>query len=114
MAVGIAAVLLALLGAAFIAAGFDIADTPPCKEVNAAIETDPGSTLANAKECYDGSTARRAGQAALSIAAGIAALLALIPGLAYAIARRWIVAFGVLVTLAVGLAILYALLGRVG
>ena len=50
--------LLALLGAAFIAAGFDIADTPPCKEVNAAIESDPGSTLANANECYDGPTAR--------------------------------------------------------
>jgi len=107
-------VLVALIGVAFVIAGTDIADTPPCKEVNAAIESDPGSKLANADECYDGSTARRAGQAALSIAAGIAALLALIPGLAYAFTRRGIIPFGLLVGFAVGLAVLYALLGRVG
>ena len=106
--------LLALLGAAFVVAASDISDTPLCKDVNAAIEADPGSNLANSDECYDGSTARRTGQAVLSGAAGIVAILALIPGLAYAIGRRWILAFGAMVAIAVMLAILYALLGRVG
>jgi hypothetical protein len=103
-----------LLGVAFVAAAFDIADTPPCKDVNAAIDADPGSALANSSECYDGSTARRAGQAVLSGAAGLVAILALIPGLAYAIARRWLVAFGVLAAFSILLAVLYAVLGRVG
>jgi len=107
-------VVLALLGVAFVIAATDISDTPLCKDVNAARESDPSSEVANADECYDGSTARRAGQAILSGAAGIVAILALIPGLAYAFSRRMLLAWGMLVALAVLIAILYALLGRVG
>jgi hypothetical protein len=101
-------VALALLGIAFVVAASDIAKTPTCKAVNAG-EEEPLDG-----ECFDGSTARRAGQAILSGAAGAVAILALIPGLAYAFTRRWIVAWGVLAALAVLLAVLYALLGRVG
>jgi hypothetical protein len=108
VAVALTAVLLAFLGAAFVVAGVDIADTPTCKDVNAGLEQPRDG------ECYDGSTARRAGQTGLSIAAGVVGILALIPGLAYAIRRRWLLAFGVMVGMAVALAVLYALLGRIG
>jgi hypothetical protein len=108
IAVALAAVLIAFLGAAFVVAGVDINDTPTCKDVNAGLEQPRNG------ECYDGSTARRAGQTGLSVLAGVIGILALIPGLAYAIRRRWLLAFGVMVGLAVGLAALYALLGRIG
>jgi len=101
-------VLLALIGVAFVAAASDIEKTPTCKAVNAG-EEEPLDG-----DCYDGSTARRAGQALLSGVTGIVALLALIPGLAYAFGRRWLVAFGAMVAFAVGLAILYVIVGQIG
>jgi hypothetical protein len=107
IAVALAALVIAFLGVAFVIAGTEIADTPTCKDVNAGIEQPREG------ECFDGSTARRALQTGLSIGAGIVGILALIPGLAYAFTRRWLFAFGAMVGLAVTLAILYAIAGRI-
>ena len=107
IAVGLAALIVAFLGVAFVVAGTEINDTPTCKDVNAGIEQPREG------ECYDGSTARRALQTGLSIGAGAVGILALIPGLAYAIRRRWLFAFGAMVGVAVLLAIVYAIAGRV-
>ncbi len=106
--VGLAALLIAFLGVAFVVAGVDIAQTPTCKDVNA------GLAQPRDGDCFDGSKVRRAGQTGLSIAAGIVGILALIPGLMYAFRRRWLFAFGAMVMIAVALALLYGIAGRIG
>lgn len=105
---GLAAVLIAFLGVAFVVAGFDIAQTPTCKDVNAGIAQPRDG------DCFNGGAIRRAGQTALSVAAGIVGILALIPGLVYAFRRRWLFAFGTMVAIAVALALLYGVAGRIG
>lgn len=108
VAVGLAAVLIAFLGVAFVVAGVDVAQTPTCKDVNAGIAQPRDG------ECYDHAPVRRGGQAALSVAAGAIAILALIPGLMYAFRRRWLFGFGAMVMIAVALALLYGIAGRIG
>ena len=105
--IGIGALIIAFVGAAFIVAGLDIADLPTCKDVNAGVE------LPVDGECYDGSDARQVLQTLLCVGAGAIGVLAIVPGLAYAFRRKWLRVFGLMVAVAVGLGILYAIAGRI-
>ena len=106
IAVGLAALVIAFLGVAFIIAGFEIADTPTCDDVFAGIE-EPREG-----ECYDGSSALRMVQTILSIAAGGLAIAAIIPGFAYAFRNIWLRRWVTLVGIAVALVAIYAIVGR--
>ncbi len=106
--VAIATLVIVFLGVVFVVAGVDIAQTPTCKDVNA------GLAQPRNGDCFDGSKVRRAAQTALSIGAGVVAILALIPGLMYVFRRRWLFSFGAMVMIAVALALLYGIAGRIG
>ena len=107
IAVGVGAVVVALAGVIFIVAGLDIADLPTCKDVNAGIE------LPVDGECYDGSDSRQVLQVLLCIGAGAVGVMAIVPGFAYAFHRKWLRPFGLMVAVAIGLGILYAIAGRI-
>jgi hypothetical protein len=107
IAVGLAALLIAFLGVAFIIAGFEIADTPTCDDVLA------GKELPREGECYDGSSALRMVQTVLAVGAGGLGVLALIPGFAYAFRNIWLRSWVTMVGVAVALVAVYAIVGRI-
>lgn len=107
IAVGLAALIIAFLGIAFIIAGLEIADTPTCDDVLA------GKELPREGECYDGSSALRTVQTVLAIGAGGLGIAALIPGFAYAFRNIWLRKWLMMVGAAVALVAIYAIVGRV-
>lgn len=107
IAVGLAALVIAFLGVAFIIAGLEIADTPTCDDVLA------GKELPREGECYDGSSTMRMVQTVLAIGAGGLGVLAIVPGFAFAFRNVWMRQWATMTGLAVALVALYAIAGRV-
>ena len=104
----LAAILLALLGAIFIVAAVDLVDTPTCFDV------DRGLAEPVDNECYDGRELRRNVSGALLGLGGVAAVLALIPGIAFGARKKWLQIFLILAGSAVLLSLLGFATGNIG
>lgn len=95
-AIAAIALALALVAVPVTGAAVEISEDPTCKDVNAGlVELDPG------EECFDGSTARRAGVVGFLAAAVVAALGTALVGAVAAIrgSRGFIFGFGTLVAI---------------
>ena len=107
VAVVLVGIVLALGGLVFVVAAAQVADTPTCRDVNRGV-AEPRDN-----ECYDGSTKRRALQVGLSGLAGLIAMAALVPAIAYGSREIWLTVFLAMLGSSLLLVALYALVGRI-
>ena len=96
VAIALIALALALVAVPVVGAANEISDEPTCKDVNAGV-----ANLAEGEDCFDGSTARRAGVVGFLAASVVAALGTALVGAIAAIrdTRGILFALGVLVSI---------------
>ena len=98
VAIALIALLLGTVAVPVAGAANEISADPTCKDVNAGT-----ATLDRGEECFDGSTARRAGVVGLLAAAVVAALGAALVGVVAAIRNSSGFLFALSALIAIGL-----------